>query len=221
MARARWAHLARFEPAPILNVHLWFDRPVADFAFAAFIRSEVQWAFNRSRLGGEDEAARQHLVISISAPGELFALGREELLERLLPQLCGRRSRRLATPELLHCRAVKEPGGDVRARAGAGASRPAHACSRTSSSPAPTRTRAGPPRWSLPCAAGLRPQPRCTRPANSPSAGRARSRTAPNRRDACRTMEGRRRQQEGRDYDVATDKGRGESLARARAAARA
>ena len=100
--------LARFEPAPILNVHLWFDRPVADFAFAAFIRSELQWAFNRSRLGGEDEAARQHLVISISAPGELFALGREELLERLLPQL------REAIPaardaELVHCRAVKEP----------------------------------------------------------------------------------------------------------------
>ena len=100
--------LARFEPAPILNVHLWFDRPVADFAFAAFIRSEVQWAFNRSRLGGEDETGRQHLVLSISAPGALFALGREELQERLLPQL------REAIPavrdaRLLHSRAVKEP----------------------------------------------------------------------------------------------------------------
>ena len=100
--------LARFEPAPILNVHLWFDRPVADFEFAAFIRSEVQWAFNRSRLGGEDETGRQHLVLSISAPGALFALGRDELLERLLPQL------REALPavrdsELVHSRAVKEP----------------------------------------------------------------------------------------------------------------
>ena len=100
--------LAGFEPAPILNLHLWFDRPVADFAFAAFIRSEVQWAFNRSRLGGEDEAAGQHLVISISAPGELFDLGREELLERLVPQL------REALPaaraaRLVHSRAVKEP----------------------------------------------------------------------------------------------------------------
>ena len=100
--------LARFEPAPILNVHLWFDRQVADFDFAAFVRSEVQWVFNRSRAGGEDEAERQHLVISISAPGELFALGSEELRERLLPQL------RAAIPaaraaELVHCRVVKEP----------------------------------------------------------------------------------------------------------------
>ena len=100
--------LARFEPAPILNVHLWFDRPVAGFDFAAFVRSEVQWVFNRSRAGGEDEAQRQHLVISISAPGELFALGNEALRERLLPQL------RAALPaargaELLHWRVVKEP----------------------------------------------------------------------------------------------------------------
>ena len=79
--------LARFEPAPILNLHLWFDRPVADFHFAAFIRSEVQWVFNRSRLGGEDESARQHLVLSISAPGDLFALTQEQVCERVLPQL--------------------------------------------------------------------------------------------------------------------------------------
>ena len=79
--------LARFGPAPILNLHLWFDRPVADFHFAAFIRSEVQWVFNRSRLGGEDESGRQHLVLSISAPGDLFALTQEQVCERVLPQL--------------------------------------------------------------------------------------------------------------------------------------
>ena len=82
-----FAALERFEPASILNVHLWFDRPVADFAFAAFVRSELQWVFNRSRAGGEDEARGQHLVVSVSAPGQLFSLGKEELRTRLLPQL--------------------------------------------------------------------------------------------------------------------------------------
>ena len=100
--------LARFEPAPILNVQLWFDRPVAGFAFAAFVRSELQWVFNRTRLSGGDEAAGQHLVLSISAPGELFALAGEELRDRLLPQL------RAALPaardaRLLRVRAIKEP----------------------------------------------------------------------------------------------------------------
>ncbi|MXZ62668.1 MAG: FAD-dependent oxidoreductase [Chloroflexi bacterium] len=103
-----FADLASFEPASILNVHLWFDRPVADFAFAAFIRSEVQWVFNRSRAGGEDETRRQHLVVSISAPGELFELNREALRDRLLPQL------HHALPasreaKLAHYTVVKEP----------------------------------------------------------------------------------------------------------------
>ena len=117
-AEGSLAALARFRPAPILNLHLWFDRPVADFPFAAFIRSEVQWAFNRSRVGGEDETGRQHLVISISAPAEeFFPLPREQVCARVLPQL------REALPaardaRLVHYRVMKEPEATLRARAG-------------------------------------------------------------------------------------------------------
>ncbi len=105
---APFAALGEFEPAPILNLHLWFDRPVADFHVAAFIRSEVQWAFNRSRLGGEDESGGQRLVLSISAPGDLFALSQEQVCERVLPQL------REALPaareaRLVRSRVTKEP----------------------------------------------------------------------------------------------------------------
>ena len=103
-----FADLASFEPASILNVHLWFDRPVADFAFAAFIRSEVQWVFNRSRAGGEDETHGEHLVVSISAPGELFELNREALRDRLLPQL-HRALPASRDAKLAHYAVVKEP----------------------------------------------------------------------------------------------------------------
>ena len=100
--------LTRFEPAPILNLHLWFDGPVADFHFASFIRSEVQWVFNRSRLGGEDESERQHLVLSISAPGDLFDLNQEQVCERVLPQL--RRALPAARDAtLVRYRVTKEP----------------------------------------------------------------------------------------------------------------
>ncbi len=99
--------LARFEPAPILNLHLWFDRPVAPFAFAAFTGPQAPWAFNRSRLGGE-RGAGERLALSISAPGELFALDREALRERFLSWA------RAALPaareaKLLRFLAVKEP----------------------------------------------------------------------------------------------------------------
>ncbi|MXY87323.1 MAG: hypothetical protein F4Y92_00470 [Dehalococcoidia bacterium] len=107
-SEAPFAALAAFEPAPILNLHLWFDRPVADFHFGAFIRSEVQWAFNRSRIGGEDETDGQRLVLSISAPGELFSLSQEEVCERVLPQL--RRALPAAREaELVRYRVTKEP----------------------------------------------------------------------------------------------------------------
>ena len=82
---------------------------MADFAFAAFIRSEVQWAFNRSRVGGEDETRGQHLVVSISAPpGELFLLPREQVCARVLPQL--RRALPAAREaRLVQYRVLKEP----------------------------------------------------------------------------------------------------------------
>ena len=37
--------------AAIVNVHLWFDRPVAPWSFAAFAGCELQWVFNRTRIG--------------------------------------------------------------------------------------------------------------------------------------------------------------------------
>lgn len=106
--REPFSWLEAFQPAPILNLHLWFDRPVADFPFAAFIRSEVQWAFNRTRLGGGDESGGQRIVLSLSAPGELFDLSQEQVCERILPQL------REALPaareaELVRYRVTKEP----------------------------------------------------------------------------------------------------------------
>jgi squalene-associated FAD-dependent desaturase len=44
--------LARLRTAPIVNLHLWFDGPVADFDFAAFTGTDLQWIFNRTRIGG-------------------------------------------------------------------------------------------------------------------------------------------------------------------------
>ena len=75
-----------------MNLHLWFDRTVADFPFAAFIRSDVQWLFNRGHPqadgdGSDEKRQWQHLIISVSAPGELFALTPQQVCDHLLPQL--------------------------------------------------------------------------------------------------------------------------------------
>ena len=110
-ARSPFDRLGEFRPAPILNLHLWFDRPVAEFPFAAFIHSEAQWAFSHNPPEAEEGAGAgggQRLTLSISAPGALFGLNQAQLCERLLPQL------RRALPasraaNLLRARLIKEP----------------------------------------------------------------------------------------------------------------
>jgi squalene-associated FAD-dependent desaturase len=106
--RAPLAALAEIPVSPIVNLHLWFDRPVAEFAFAAFVGCELQWVFNRSRLDLSRAPGEHHLVISLSGAGAYMALDRRALLERFLPQL------RRALPasreaELVRTVVVKEP----------------------------------------------------------------------------------------------------------------
>ena len=106
--REPFAGLRRFESASILNLHVWFDRPVADFAFAAFAGSDLQWVFNRTRIGEEGEGQGQHLVVSVSDPGPLFDLDKAALERHFVPLL------RAALPgaaaaAVTHFRAVKEP----------------------------------------------------------------------------------------------------------------
>jgi squalene-associated FAD-dependent desaturase len=54
--------------SPIVNIHLWYEEPVWDRPFAAFLNTPVQWVFNKSKLwrrGGP-----QYLDISLSGARE-------------------------------------------------------------------------------------------------------------------------------------------------------
>ena len=80
--------------SPIVNIHLWYDRPVMNLPFAAFVGSEVQWIFNRSKMCPEPSGgAGQHVDISLSGAHRYIdqpnaALARRFTceLERLLPR---------------------------------------------------------------------------------------------------------------------------------------
>ena len=91
---AGWAGLGA---SPIVNVHVIYDRPVTDLAFAAAIDSPVQWVFDRTRISGlaadgargaEGTARRpQYLAISLSAADEYVDVPAAELRERFVPAL--------------------------------------------------------------------------------------------------------------------------------------
>jgi hypothetical protein len=83
---ASWAGLGA---APIVNVHVIYDRKVMDLPFAAGVDSPVQWVFDRTRISGMHARGEdgQYLAISLSAAGEYIDQSVAELREKFVPAL--------------------------------------------------------------------------------------------------------------------------------------
>jgi squalene-associated FAD-dependent desaturase len=75
--------------APIVNVHVIYDRKVMDVPFAAGVDSPVQWVFDRTRISGMHARGDdgQYLAISLSAADSYADKPVAELREQFLPAL--------------------------------------------------------------------------------------------------------------------------------------
>jgi squalene-associated FAD-dependent desaturase len=78
--------LLRIGTAPILNVHVVYDRKVLRQPFFAALGSPVQWVFDRTEHAGLTGGG-QYLALSQSAAREEIDLPVAELRERYLPEL--------------------------------------------------------------------------------------------------------------------------------------
>ena len=60
-----FADLPHLRTAPIVNVYLWYDRPVMEQDFVALIDSPLQWVFNKTAImgvnGSDKRTIRHHL----------------------------------------------------------------------------------------------------------------------------------------------------------------
>jgi squalene-associated FAD-dependent desaturase len=83
---ASWSGLGA---APIVNVHVIYDRKVMDVPFAAGVDSPVQWVFDRTRISGMHARGEdgQYLAISLSAADEYVDQSVAELREKFVPAL--------------------------------------------------------------------------------------------------------------------------------------
>jgi squalene-associated FAD-dependent desaturase len=81
-----WAGLGA---APIVNVHVIYDRKVMDVPFAAGVDSPVQWVFDRTRISGLHARGDdgQYLAISLSAADEYADKPVAELRDQFVPAL--------------------------------------------------------------------------------------------------------------------------------------
>jgi squalene-associated FAD-dependent desaturase len=121
-ATTPFAQLERLATAPIVNLHLWYDRPVAPFDCAALLTDDLPWVFNRTRIesGG---CPGERLVVSLSAAERYLRLPKAQVLAQVLSQLQGALPV-LRGARLRAARVVKEPEATFRPAPGAEALRP-------------------------------------------------------------------------------------------------
>jgi squalene-associated FAD-dependent desaturase len=80
--------VATMEPSPITGVHLWFDRQAVTVPHAVVLDRLVQWVFDHTAFAeGGGDGSSQHLQVVISASHELLALGKDQILARVVDDL--------------------------------------------------------------------------------------------------------------------------------------
>lgn len=111
--------LAPLGSSPIVNLHLWFDRPVMDEEFMAVVDSPVQWLFGYPDPSGPG----QRLVVSVSGARDEVDRPKASLVESFVDEI------RMLFPDAARARltrshVVKEPHATFAAAPGQARLRP-------------------------------------------------------------------------------------------------
>ena len=80
-----FTRLEKIQFSPIVNLHLWFDRPVMEEPFLIAVDSQVQAIFNLTKTQGREGAT--HIVLSQSAARDLIDLPITTIKELLFSAL--------------------------------------------------------------------------------------------------------------------------------------
>lgn len=113
----------RLDSAPIVGVHIWYDRRVLDDVFIAVLDSPVQWVFNVDAMHGFPATAPQHVVISLSGAWRWAQMARDELRSVFVPEMA-RLFPRAAPEAVIRFLSVKQTDATFRSTPGSGALRP-------------------------------------------------------------------------------------------------
>ena len=108
--------------SPIVNVHVWYDRPVMDGLFTAVVDSPAQWVFNRTAMA-DLSGPGQHLAVSISGARDEVGRSKATLIEEITTEL-GHLFPRARTARIERTVCVKEPEATFAAAPGQAAKRP-------------------------------------------------------------------------------------------------
>lgn len=96
--------LPAYRSAPIINIHLWFNKPTLDQDFVALVGHRLQWIFSASRLLREE---REHLSCVISSAEQWIEMPAKDILPLALADLSATVPA-VREAQLLHWIVVKE-----------------------------------------------------------------------------------------------------------------
>ena len=108
--------------SPIVNVHVWYDRPVMDGLFTAVVDSPAQWVFNRTAMAGLTGPG-QHVAVSISGARVEVEQKKRVLIEQITVELAHLFPAALGA-EIERAVCVKEPDATFAAAPGQAPRRP-------------------------------------------------------------------------------------------------
>ena len=114
--------LGQFRFSPIVNVHLWYERPVMRHEFAAFLNSSLQWLFNKTQMWGRPGPVQQ-LDISLSAAHLWAEWPGRDLIEVMSKEVAAFFPR-ARTTALAYALVVKQPQATFSPRPGVRRLRP-------------------------------------------------------------------------------------------------
>jgi len=111
--------------APIISIHLWFDREITPYKFVGLLDTTIQWLFNRSKIHEHPKTAAGYISLVISGAHaydswpekKILSLAIEEL-RRLFPQA--------QEAVLLRSRVIKEHAATLSPSVGVESLRPKH-----------------------------------------------------------------------------------------------
>lgn len=108
--------------SPIVDVHIWYDRPVMEETFCGFVDSPLQWVFNKTRMSGNGEDAGQYLCISLSGAWRYADMPKQEIREMFIREI-ERAFPRAGEASVERLLVVKQPRATFRSIPGAEALR--------------------------------------------------------------------------------------------------
>jgi squalene-associated FAD-dependent desaturase len=119
-----FSRLKELSYAPIISIHLWFDRVITEDLFVGLLGTHIQWLFNRSRMHPASQTREGYISLVISGAHDFIGWPDKKILSMALEEL-KRLFPKAQSAALLRSLVIKEAQATLSPKVGTESLRPA------------------------------------------------------------------------------------------------